>query len=669
MEDEIYPQIPVDFLALKEACRMGLKTSSSRAYWWPVLPTIFSQSGSQTTNTNSHSPPSIVETYPDVTNNAERLKDLINEPLIDNEYQKLTESDDPLVNIDTGAKNLIVAFKRQFKNKELNNLETLSRILLRDIKRFDVTYMVLSDLISNNERYLDTTVAGHTNRLFAFKELLQGYLPKTFIALNVLGALDDKYLNLIFVDFFVEILPERFVSAIIDAFLLEGVKVLHRYGLALIKGYKSQIKANKYQTAKDFWISIKADAIFQSSTYNHPMLYKLINQEESLPPLDPFLVYSNANNKPFMQSNLIRDLAFETNRSLFDKALRPMNISTNTLSKLKINAENNLQTNSNDINHTHNNDHNSNNESTPQRKQSLIQENAFNNRQSIHSKSTARKSLSRNSPSNNSNNNNDNDNNSEKAIENDELVPNETVSSPIKQIPLEQFQQNVMQTLKAFSSILTNSQMNQLVLWLPDTLLHEGLQLLFATHRDGFDISSLYGNANGYTKTIILIQLTAPCEHVLLGAYLCGVPLASRGGGQVVGNGDSFVFRLDEGHEKKYPWVNKINSIDGNDDDDNNNNNMKSDNNVENNGVLQAAINQFAYVTPSYFSFGGSSREGSNAIRVDGDLRTLTTGHSDTYDNPPLIGTDNNNNNDNSYNQFSIKEIEVFGNKRGGGKH
>ena len=67
--------------------------------------------------------------------------------------------------------------------------------------------------------------------------MVKAYLPKTYLSLTTIGALDERYLNLMFVDFFVEILPENLVLRIVDAYLLEGVKVLYRFGLGLIKGY------------------------------------------------------------------------------------------------------------------------------------------------------------------------------------------------------------------------------------------------------------------------------------------------------------------------------------------------------------------------------------------------------------------------------------------------
>jgi hypothetical protein len=50
------------------------------------------------------------------------------------------------------------------------------------------------------------------------------------------------------------LLPSSVVYRILDAFFLEGHRVLMRYGLALIKLYKADIKSGKYITGDDFWI-------------------------------------------------------------------------------------------------------------------------------------------------------------------------------------------------------------------------------------------------------------------------------------------------------------------------------------------------------------------------------------------------------------------------------
>ena len=50
-----------------------------------------------------------------------------------------------------------------------------------------------------------------------------------------------------------------------------------------------------------------------------------------------------------------------------------------------------------------------------------------------------------------------------------------------------------------------------------------------------------------------------------------------------------------------------------------------------------AALNQYAVCAASYMSFGGSSKYSTNALRIDEELRWLTSGPSDTFASPPLL--------------------------------
>lgn len=73
-------------------------------------------------------------------------------------------------------------------------------------------------------------------------------MPKTFSTLEDIGALKPMFLNLMFVDFFRTLLPRQSVLALLDAYLLEGWRILLRYGLSLIKGYKAQIKSQRFNS-------------------------------------------------------------------------------------------------------------------------------------------------------------------------------------------------------------------------------------------------------------------------------------------------------------------------------------------------------------------------------------------------------------------------------------
>jgi hypothetical protein len=47
-------------------------------------------------------------------------------------------------------------------------------------------------------------------------------MPKTHASLKTIGALEDKYLSVLFVDFFAEICPPHLLLPLLDSYLFEG---------------------------------------------------------------------------------------------------------------------------------------------------------------------------------------------------------------------------------------------------------------------------------------------------------------------------------------------------------------------------------------------------------------------------------------------------------------
>jgi hypothetical protein len=107
---------------------------------------------------------------------------------------------------------------------------------------------------------------------------------QTYTVLDGIGALTDSFLNLILVDMMTPLLlpeqvdkivsllrcdvlphppslphPPLFSRALVsampqmDGYLIDGVKTLYRYGLALLKMFKKEIKSNAYKSGADFW--------------------------------------------------------------------------------------------------------------------------------------------------------------------------------------------------------------------------------------------------------------------------------------------------------------------------------------------------------------------------------------------------------------------------------
>jgi hypothetical protein len=72
-----------------------------------------------------------------------------------------------------------------------------------------------------------------------------------------------KYLHIFFSR---TLLPRQSVLALLDAYFLEGWRILLRYGLSLIKGYKAQIKAQRFHSGEDFWQAVQASARSMSAS-------------------------------------------------------------------------------------------------------------------------------------------------------------------------------------------------------------------------------------------------------------------------------------------------------------------------------------------------------------------------------------------------------------------
>lgn len=72
-------------------------------------------------------------------------------------------------------------------------------------------------------RRLSTRPGEYLCKLHVFRVILQRFMPKTFEALSSIQGLTNKYLNLIFMDFFKTLLPKVTVLRVMDAYLLEVI--------------------------------------------------------------------------------------------------------------------------------------------------------------------------------------------------------------------------------------------------------------------------------------------------------------------------------------------------------------------------------------------------------------------------------------------------------------
>lgn len=216
------------FSYLKLCLRRGL-SSEDRKYWWPVMmPFDF--------------PDDIVNdrkaAYNEMSATATRLISLIGGTPLDN------------------LKDLLR------KNKSVNinhpSLDILISIISGVIDSIHIQFFMISHILSEIQtKYFGINPMTIATPAYVFKKLLWEFMPSTFKSLESIDGLSDKHLYEIFKNLFVHIFPHDLVLIIMDPFFFEGEKILFRYGLALIRLFKHEIKRGDFETGNEFWLRVK----------------------------------------------------------------------------------------------------------------------------------------------------------------------------------------------------------------------------------------------------------------------------------------------------------------------------------------------------------------------------------------------------------------------------
>jgi hypothetical protein len=227
---------PINISKLKKQLRNGLdiefvNDDNIRSILWPLL------------SDDTSSKISDLSTCPNLDEMSNRLL------LLTINKNQINKSDNDL-------KILIeILNKSNLSNPKL--LIPLLKSICKNNFNLAINNLILFNLIEIPSKFINTNSKEHKIQLLVFKNLLKGYMPKTFVKFNDIGGLDDEYLDLIFIQFFKSLLPIILINRIIDSYLFEGSKILFRYGLALIRCYKYEIKQNKFKSGKNFWNHIQ----------------------------------------------------------------------------------------------------------------------------------------------------------------------------------------------------------------------------------------------------------------------------------------------------------------------------------------------------------------------------------------------------------------------------
>ena len=147
----------------------------------------------------------------------------------------------------------ILSFRYRISSEDIYLLEPLVYHIAAVVRRIDACFSVCSDMMRKSDWYVTPTMLEHRVKVFSFQDLLEIVMPVTYQYLMSIKALNDEYLNHIFVGLFFSLMPKPYAYRILDSFLIEGGKILYRYGIALISLFKKKIKAEQFKTGDQLW--------------------------------------------------------------------------------------------------------------------------------------------------------------------------------------------------------------------------------------------------------------------------------------------------------------------------------------------------------------------------------------------------------------------------------
>ena len=170
--------------------------------------------------------------------------------------------------------NLIVRMNQVAENS-IPLVQRLFFILYSGVEQHHLCPLVLMDifeeLFKNSKFHLSISQLPLLAQTFV--ELLNETMPKTAAKLQNMKALEYRYLDQIFFEFFAKLLSINDILRIMDIYLLEGTRALFKYGMGLIFEQKDNVKNGKYNDGEEFWNFL----LSRGGKIKHPFVFKRIH--------------------------------------------------------------------------------------------------------------------------------------------------------------------------------------------------------------------------------------------------------------------------------------------------------------------------------------------------------------------------------------------------------
>lgn len=183
-------------------------------------------------------------------------------PLTNDRESEFTSSVAGITTVSAGVNKLgdvvrILLTLHKIKSMDIFLVIPFAYRLCSIIPQIHTCLRIICDMMNKPDKYMYPSVVEHCTRLTAFRELVRLAFPKTYAVLQKLDALSDRLLAKIFVGLFFDVLVHEHAMRILDMYMICGDEIVFRYGLALLRIFKKQIKSGAYQSGEDFWNSIK----------------------------------------------------------------------------------------------------------------------------------------------------------------------------------------------------------------------------------------------------------------------------------------------------------------------------------------------------------------------------------------------------------------------------
>jgi hypothetical protein len=195
-----FVQLPITENEFKHRLRDdGLSSDALRRRWWPIYFTILTDK--------------ILRTLPDYSHTALRkYRWAMQKAEEENIPIDLSWGEDSSPHITYCVMRLIM---QHYNIPDPGLVHPLVQILSRVLTNKVICYFVMTEIMNRPRRYLAATPTSHRIKLHAFRELAKRCMVHTFQILDQMGALEERHLNLIFVDMFSTILPESDVNSVV----------------------------------------------------------------------------------------------------------------------------------------------------------------------------------------------------------------------------------------------------------------------------------------------------------------------------------------------------------------------------------------------------------------------------------------------------------------------